>query len=141
MNNRVRSRYIHGLFRQNFNGIGDQDKLSCTILCGCIHTTTSPAPLPHTCTLVLDYSQSSSWSRIFFTSGHFNQISTTNSSFTLSGRDCGTDMNSDCKPKATIYYAEHVHIAQIQDSDAYSLLLYRTGILNPCRYRSLSSAM
>ena len=29
---------------------------------------------------------------------------------------------------ATLYYAEHVHIAQTQDSDPYSLLPYRTGI-------------
>ena len=31
-------------------------------------------------------------------------------------------------PMATLYYAKHVHIAQTQDSDLYSLFLYKTGI-------------
>ena len=43
-----------------------------------------------------------------------------NGLFTLTQMDLGTDTDSAFNPKATLYYAEHVHIVD-SDLDAYFL--------------------
>ena len=39
--------------------------------------------------------------------------------FTLTQMDLGTDTDSDFNPKATLYYVEHVHIAETQIPTTY----------------------